>query len=580
MSQTAKTSRDAMKAKAKRLASADPHTKVDSSDWTPPSAENASTQTGMRPLSKRAYKKGGKVIGKAEGMKAAHRADRAPRKSGGRSEPDRAHRYLTPDNLINRDVRMANEAREGTKHIGGLKHGGKAHKFSGGVGENPVGSQNKMMGQAAGMMKKGGRTHKAKGGTDLSYLPIEKKEAPKPFKPFKPTGIEQDYNPNVSVDKNYTGPDYSEGDEQIREMLSRNPRQSPDYPMAHKRGGKTDGHKVEWLHHKKPRHAHGGKAHSDEAEDKKLIKKMVKPSALEHRTHKLSGGLLSRYAEAADRDAKKQRNSAYQIGAKARKIYGDLSTHKLAESGLKGRLNKGIGAEERAQNKMDKAGNREAFSALAKAKIKNSPIEERRGRTYHDDDFYDYNKSQMQGGILSKGRMPTVPATDESPMKRGGKAHPHDCKCHKCWGGKTEKNKGGGVFKGEGYPFKVPGEVKGGRSAHAHGGKAGGKGKMNVNIIIASGHHDKGAMGGQPMPNAPVSPRTPPVGAGAPMPPPGMMPPGGGAPGAGGPPMPPPGMMPRKSGGRTTYPIDSGAGGGEARLEKIKAYGLTPPRKK
>jgi len=44
--------------------------------------------------------------------------------------------------------------------------------------------------------------------------------------------------------------------------------------------------------------------------------------------------------------------------------------------------------------------------------------------------------------------------------------------------------------------------------------------------------------------------------------------------------MPPPGMMPRKSGGRTTYPIDSGAGGGEARLEKIKAYGLTPPRKK
>ena len=163
----------------------------------------------------------------------------------------------------------------------------------------------------------------------------------------------------------------------------------------------------------------------------------------------------------------------------------------------------------------------------------------------------------------------------------GGSAmHHKDCTCKMCMGGKTEKNKGGGVFSGEGYPFKVPGEVKGGRSAHAHGGKAGGKGKMNVNIIIASGHHDKGAMGGQPMPNAPVSPRTPPVGAGAPMPPPGMMPPGGGAPGAGGPPMPPPGMMPRKSGGRTTYPIDSGSGGGEARLEKIKAYGLTPPRKK
>ena len=437
MSQTAKTSRDAMKAKAKRLASADPHTKVDSSDWTPPSAENASIQTGMRPLSKRAYKKGGKVIGKAEGMKAAHRADRAPRKSGGRSEPDRAHRYLTPDNLINRDVRMANEAREGTKHIGGLKHGGKAHKFSGGVGENPVGSQNKMMGQAAGMMKKGGRAHKLSGGTLQNYLEAARPE----LAVSKMMGDEEGVRKRSAGIRNASNK--LSGVANAGNASFEMPDYGEMYP-GKKRGGKTDGHKVEWLHHKKPHHAHGGKAHPDEAEDKKLMHKVLKAKA---------------------------------------------------------------------------------FKA------------------------------------------------------EGGAAHPHDCKCHKCWGGKAEKNKGGGVFKGEGYPFKVPGEVKGGRSAHAHGGKAG-KGKMNVNIIIASGHHDKGAMGGQPMPNAPVSPRTPPVGAGAPMPPPGMMPSGGGAPGAGGPPMPPPGMMPRKSGGRTTYPIDAGAGGGEARLEKIKAYGLTPPRKK
>jgi len=31
--------------------------------------------------------------------------------------------------------------------------------------------------------------------------------------------------------------------------------------------------------------------------------------------------------------------------------------------------------------------------------------------------------------------------------------------------------------------------------------------------------------------------------------------------------------MARKSGGRTTYPIHDGAGSGEGRLEKIKAYG-------
>lgn len=32
-------------------------------------------------------------------------------------------------------------------------------------------------------------------------------------------------------------------------------------------------------------------------------------------------------------------------------------------------------------------------------------------------------------------------------------------------------------------------------------------------------------------------------------------------------------MMPRARGGRTGYPLDDGAGGGEGRLEKIKAYG-------
>jgi len=506
MSQTAKTSRDAMKAKAKRLASADPHTKVDSSDWTPPPAENASAQTGMRPLSKRAYKKGGKVIGKAEGMKAAHRADRAPRKSGGRSEPDRAHRYLTPDNLINRDVRMANEAREGTKHIGGLKHGGKAHKFGGGMlGNNPIGQQNQMMGKAAGMMKKGGRAHKLSGGpngTLQNYLEAARPE----LAVSKMMGDEE------GVRKRSAGIRNASNKLSGVANAGNAPFEMPDYGEMYpskKRGGTTDGHKVEWLHHKKPHHAHGGKAHPDEAEDKKLMHKVLKAKAF-----KSKGG-----------------PSSASMQDDADLIRGNLD----------------------ASKKLDQMG----------VKSKYTP----------DGGYYDDAKKKFMPILQDMSH-------ESSGLKRGGKAHPHDCKCHKCWGGKAEKNKGGGVFKGEGYPFKVPGEVKGGRSAHAHGGKAGGKGKMNVNIIISSGHHDKGAMGGQPMPNAPVSPRTPPVGAGMPMPPPGMMPPGGGAPGAGGPPMPPPGMMPRKSGGRTTYPIDSGAGGGEARLEKIKAYGLTPPRKK
>jgi hypothetical protein len=34
--------------------------------------------------------------------------------------------------------------------------------------------------------------------------------------------------------------------------------------------------------------------------------------------------------------------------------------------------------------------------------------------------------------------------------------------------------------------------------------------------------------------------------------------------------------MARKHGGRTSYPIKDGAGGGEGRLEKVKAYGIKP----
>ena len=42
--------------------------------------------------------------------------------------------------------------------------------------------------------------------------------------------------------------------------------------------------------------------------------------------------------------------------------------------------------------------------------------------------------------------------------------------------------------------------------------------------------------------------------------------------GAGGPPMGPPPMGMRARGGKVSYPIHSGGGGGEARLEKAKSY--------
>jgi hypothetical protein len=112
----AKTLRAAMKDKAKRLATSS-SAKVDSSTFTPAEPLDSEAKTGMRPISRRAFKTGGKV----EGMACAPRADRKPRMNGGRI------------GLANTDQRAANDEREGKKHVGGFKKGGRVAKMGGGV---------------------------------------------------------------------------------------------------------------------------------------------------------------------------------------------------------------------------------------------------------------------------------------------------------------------------------------------------------------------------------------------------------------------------------------------------------------
>jgi hypothetical protein len=118
MSEMAKKARAAMKDKAKRLTSGDPTTKVDSSTWSPSEPINADIKTGMRPISRRAFKSGGKV----DGAKPSANMGKSVR-SG--------NKPTTPDSMVNRNVKEANEDRAGIKHIGGMKKGGAAKAVGG-----------------------------------------------------------------------------------------------------------------------------------------------------------------------------------------------------------------------------------------------------------------------------------------------------------------------------------------------------------------------------------------------------------------------------------------------------------------
>ena len=558
MSEASKNARAAMRAKAKRLSSSSGPEKVDASSWTPSAPMKANKKTGMRPVSPRTYKYGGKIQG-----------DRGPKRS------DKTPRGNLANEISTRDTKQANRDKFGSPHIGGMKKGGKAKRADGGRADDKI--EQREMKQAAPTPK------------TMFERMVELNNMNRSDRAATINKSASDYGKLRREGRAKGGATRKASGGEVDSWSDRRaiPGDAPTRGPDPKGGGRATGPKYDSIDAliKDKGLKKGGKAHSDAAQDRAMIKKMVRPAAIK-RDAKCGGGRMANGGKADDSkgfdfDGFMKRNN--RPSAKAKKFSSDV----YAPGTLKSRQKS---YDESKSRKADATGD---FEVERTERLAPKASDARQWRKEVASDKKNGGRAKhADGGSVAGGERPTG---DRIPRARGGStyADKDDAPRLRLMKTHTDGNKTAKVYKDADWgEYRVKHYVDGKhqtnadyhtddvsdanstagsflRSQRASGGRT--KGKTNINIIV---NPSKAGDDQQMQPSGPIRPPPPPV-----MTPP-APPPGGPPPGmppnmpppsmmAGPPPGMPPGMPPmRARGGRLGMNKIGGAGGGLGRLEK------------